>query len=102
MNYKLLEHDGFKYVDPEECLHPKGTKIIKIIKNTGEYTIAKINYKGMSEEGRYAIRWNLTDAFKRKLFNGEYCLGLPSIGRTPVWFVLPDDLFDDEEQFKGK
>lgn len=101
MTKVIVEGKEYTCFAPEECTTPKGTFIENPEKNilikNDQYVLAKIHYRGEQEEC-LAIRWNVSDREKDEKVN-EKCIGYPNIRGKPTWFVLPDKLLQDIQQY---
>ncbi len=62
----------------------------------GSVSVASLEWEG---NPCIAIRWNIArrewdDTEKKQ--NKKTCVGMPSSHGYPVWFILPDELFDSK------
>lgn len=88
------------YVPPSHVVSPRDcVSHVRVLFDGGEdsVSIAEIEWEG---ENCFAARWNVArrewdDPEKQ---TGKTCIGMPTSRGFPVWFVLPDDLLDQESQ----
>lgn len=84
------------YTKPENVTSPKDyVDNVRVLFDGGENSIsvAKLKWKGNEQ---IAMRWNISmreklDEGKRK---GKQCLGMPVSTGHPVWFIVPEGLFN--------
>lgn len=76
------------YTDPSTVTSPQWAeiKIEEVILDTGShgFSVAKLWYEGELSIG---IRWNGTDKH----------IGMPSARGNPIWFIMPNEFFEDVE-----
>lgn len=87
----------FKYPPPGTVLSPRDfVDSVNVIHDDGaaSYSLAEIEWEGKK---CIAIRWNVARREQddpNKQSGAKMSVGMPSSHGIPVWFILPDDLFD--------
>jgi hypothetical protein len=92
-----------KYYKPEDVTSPADfIESVTVIHDGGanSFSVAKISWEGQECIG---IRWNVArrehDDPEKKNGN-QICVGMPSSHGYPVWFVLPDELLEDNSEIR--
>ena len=86
-----------KYYAPELIVNPKDyVKNVEVIFNGGEksFSLVKLDWNGSPQ---LAIRRNVSEREsedQEKIDGKKICAGMPSSHGYPVWFVLPQAIFD--------
>ncbi len=92
------------YRKPENVLSPRDTiREVKVICDDGENSIsvAKIKWEDKEVTG---VRWNVSmrEWDDQDKINGKECLGMPISTGHPVWFIIPNELFDKDSELWKK
>ena len=101
---------AFKYRNPEDVTSPADyVDVIEILRegspdDNGDtsYAVARIEWEGKECIG---VRWNISDKEREnpeKESGDVECIGMPSSFGHPVWFVMPDELWDTESEIWKK
>lgn len=88
-----------KYFPPQTINSPTDyVSNVKVLYDGGDdsVSVASLEWEGQSH---IAMRWNIArrewnDSDKKN--NKKTCVGMPSSHGYPVWFILPDELFDSQ------
>jgi hypothetical protein len=93
------------YVSPENVISPKDfIEVITILVDEGEdgISLAVVEWEGAEF---LAIRWNVARreyADPLKNSNKKQCIGMPSSRGYPVWFLLPQSMFEKDSDLRKK
>lgn len=88
-----------KYFAPKKVIGPKDfVTNVKVLYDGGpnSVSVAQLDWEGNT---CIAMRWNIARREwddKDKKNNKKTCVGMPSSHGFPVWFILPDELFDSQ------
>lgn len=92
-----------RYWDPQKVTSPKSfVKKVKVIFDGGEtsYSLAEVTWEDQ-ETPSIGIRWNVARREwddLNKLNGNKIAVGMPTSRGWPVWFILPDDIFLNENE----
>lgn len=93
----LKRHDGktYKCFDPKKSISPLGYEFIEYIYDGEEYVIARIK-REKDEKSCLVVRWYIEDSEYRNNANSDkICKGYPNTRGYPTWFILPDRILGD-------
>src|SRR5687767_1789102 len=89
------------YTAPATVIGPQDfVRNVQVIHDGGEgsVSIARLDWEGSLV---FAMRWNVARREwedPEKASGSKVCVGMPSSHGHPVWFVLPDEMFDRDSE----
>ena len=88
-----------KYFPPIKVISPtEYVSNVKVLYDGGDdsVSVASLEWEG---NPCIAMRWNIARREwddSEKIKNKKTCVGMPSSHGYPVWFILPEELFDSQ------
>ncbi len=89
------------YINPNQVISPQEyISNIRILHDGGNdsFSLARVEWEG---EDCFAIRWNIARREwddPEKQIDRKQCIGMPSSHGYPIWFILPEELIDQDSE----
>ena len=95
------KHGDKTYIcyDPKESISHLGYEFIEIIHDDNTYVLARIK-RPQDKNPCLVVRWYIeTSEYKTCGNTGKICKGYPNTRGYPTWFVLPDSILGDIQNY---